>query len=609
VRLSTISLCAGIVLTNWLQSQQLMTTVNNNLMDAANHNAKIPYSVPIQENGSEILASEPLLAGDDTTDGVDDTLDVVSAATPSNSRIVALIPLSDHGAYNACNDNILHLSCLTTIILDDEAAVDRLPVVVPVANQLYTQFCDTVFSKEQEIQFQQTGALLEQVERAEANLCLQAGRTVGALVEATTTMDTILNHLPADYADHVAQMLLTDDNNNSNNYRIVHRSSILMTQTYWPFSTEHNKWRRSDENRGNFVWQFGATRMINPYTTQIFTWAEYNWMHWKDVNFSAVVLADANALDLDDEERSKEGIQRLKEMVKNSNLPTILLGIGIQKMFENSTSSVNSIDSFHDKLFDHQAEYLKEIEKHQTIPAMSVRGELTKKACENSGISHCVALGCPSLTISTEANLGAKLQANWQNLLERVERKERIKLGLVMPAHVPTGEHEAVVNQLLKIAHSQHHDTSIVIQDRFDDSLLKAVDEGSVERVTFDNIEEWLNFTAGLDLVLSPRIHGSMAGLASATPVAVIAMDYRIKELVDAMLMPKLSLQEFRQATNDAKDDGDILSHVLKSVDVDYAAFEDNRKKRLASYVEILKHAGLEMNPSLLDIVKKARVR
>jgi len=98
-----------------------------------------------------------------------------------------------------------------------------------------------------------------------------------------------------------------------------------------------------------------------------------------------------------------------------------------------------------------------------------------------------------------------------------------------------------------------------------------------------------------------------MASLASATPVVVISMDHRINELVDAMLIPNLSLQEFQKAEEDAQDSGNILSYVLKSVDVDYTAFENNRRKRLASYVEILKQAGLEMNPSLLDIVNKAK--
>jgi len=67
-----------------------------------------------------------------------------------------------------------------------------------------------------------------------------------------------------------------------------------------------------------------------------------------------------------------------------------------------------------------------------------------------------------------------------------------------------------------------------------------------------------------------------MASLASATPVVVISMDHRINELVDAMLIPNFSLQEFRKAEEDAQDSGNSLSYVLKSVDVDYTAFENN---------------------------------
>ena len=607
---SSVFLFLGLaVLTTWLQYQYLLSWKLLLLEDDSIMQLNNSLTVLEETNNDE--KHGPLLP----SSGRFHSETFASAPYSSHlGRRLVLVPLSEAGAYNACNDKILHLSCVKTIILT-RTITQRS--VVPVVNQLYPQFCKAVFEKQVEkLFYEEKGSRPQQIDRAEASLCLQTGRTVGALVETIVeekasdedgkvvtkvVNEHIVRHLLAKDAHFIAATLLGV--NKSSSYRIVDRASIVMTQTYLPFSRDHNEWRRKDGNRGNFIWQYGATRMINPYTTQIFRKDELEWLQKK--NFSALVLADANGLDLDDKKSvsSRVGMRGLYDLVVKVNAPTIFLGIGIQKSFEGSASSTPNTsttnDAFDYRLFDHQIKMLKEIEKHQTSPAIAVRGELTKRTCENSGITHCVALGCPSLAISTEPNLGAKLESNWKALLERVSRNERIKLGITIPKRIPTGEHQAVLEQLMRIA--QQHESSIVLQTRNDPQLLEAVNETSANnRVIFDNVEEWLNFTASCDLVLTPRIHSGMASLVSATPVVVISMDHRIDELVNAMLIPKLSLPEFQNAVSKS---GNILNNVLRSLRVDFALFEENRRKRLASYVKILNQVGLEMNPSLLNIV------
>ena len=69
-------------------------------------------------------------------------------------------------------------------------------------------------------------------------------------------------------------------------------------------------------------------------------------------------------------------------------------------------------------------------------------------ACENEGIMHCVSLGCPSLTIARDANLGRTLQERWQTTVAKLMCKEKIKVGLTLPALQPN-KHKELYEMLL----------------------------------------------------------------------------------------------------------------------------------------------------------------
>ena len=100
-----------------------------------------------------------------------------------------------------------------------------------------------------------------------------------------------------------------------------------------------------------------------------------------------------------------------------------------------------------------------------------------------------------------------------------------------------------------------------------------------------------------IDFVISPRIHGSMAAIGAGTPVAVIPIDARIKELVDAMRIPHVDKEQF------FKQKPYLKGFVKMTKYTDFDVFEANRVEKLATWKGVLAEANIEMDPKLLSIV------
>ena len=133
-----------------------------------------------------------------------------------------------------------------------------------------------------------------------------------------------------------------------------------------------------------------------------------------------------------------------------TTIPVIVLGLSVQYYFEETmshrknqttatatataTTTINSGDIHHhhyDSNPDHlqlepyQKELLHAATLHHpqqeqtstTTKIFGVWGDLTDRICQNSGIQHCISMGCPSSTISRDLHLGNTLQSKWDTLL------------------------------------------------------------------------------------------------------------------------------------------------------------------------------------------------
>ena len=220
-------------------------------------------------------------------------------------------------------------------------------------------------------------------------LCIQVGSTVGAVLLSSSSKsfrdEFILGSNAAENILHQLKTEMVKGDDDDIDFDVVNRKSIVMSGQYLPATPAEKARRSRDNNSGNFIWQFGATRMINPYTVKFEKQDTQN-------PVSALVLANANSLHLPMNagfELMKGVIDGLSNLVSKIDKPTILLGIGIQAKF----SDMKETKSF--KLHEHQVAFMDKIAKRSSGKSVSVRGEFTETACINSGVKNCISLGCP----------------------------------------------------------------------------------------------------------------------------------------------------------------------------------------------------------------------
>merc|ERR1712045_175790 len=110
----------------------------------------------------------------------------------------------------------------------------------------------------------------------------------------------------------------------------------------------------------------------------------------------------------------------------------MMIGAGVQADF---TSIPLDVFVKNDLLHDAHKEILSTLQRHTLgLYSVSVRGNITEAACTNGGFQICVALGGPSLTINRSLNLGLDLEAKWNSVLQKLKRKEKIRIGVTLPA-------------------------------------------------------------------------------------------------------------------------------------------------------------------------------
>lgn len=419
-------------------------------------------------------------------------------------------------------------------------------------------------------------------------LCIQIGIRVGALVLSNPkhiVADSFL--LGSNSTEHVLRQLQNTMSGATNDliFKVVERKSIATHGHYELTSPEVRAKRRKNDNSGNFIWHFGATRMINPYTTQFISSSSED-------PVSALVMQSANAFYMDTENEQdfnslKSYIGSLTSLVQKINKPTILLGIGVQMEFS-ATSNVTSV-----KLHEHQVSFLNEIDQRNTGKSVSVRGEVTHTASVNAGAKNTISLGCPSLTISRSLDLGQDLEIKWNNVMSLLEKgKHTLKIGVALPAmRIESEDYSQVLDMLLSVC--QSHDCYYISQMEYDEKQLLEYTRDKIKikqsnlRFFREGVESWFEFMHGLDFVLSTRIHGGMAGISNGIPTVIVPTDYRILELVNAMKLPHIPYDVVMNKKLTS------LDEIFAETEKDFAGFEINRRHHLKEYRRMLESAEI----------------
>ena len=428
-------------------------------------------------------------------------------------------------------------------------------------------------------------------------------------------------------------------------YRVVDLKYVVMDGNYLPSTIEANNARRKpDGNKGNFVWQYGAGTIVNPYTTKVREAVEAGYYYFlciflslfrlncvtlpslehsflltslcpqkfvdkKDWRTSAYIFASANLFLMNrDTPKNEEMMQNMAKIytdrVTKYDLPSIVFGIGVQVEFD----QVQNVSSLSLEGYDVYKKLIHEFSSRHDHRSIAVRGDVTELACRNSGYSKCISMGCPSLTISRNMNLGRTLQTKWNKVMTALqaggEEAKKLKIVLTVPAiqlNSPTKGHlyRRLTDMLLSLY--EQHDCYFIMQSDYDRPNLMHYTNHTLDPsrvLTFDDkVEEWFEFISGMDIVVSTRIHGGMAGISNQVPAVIIPTDFRILELVNAMKLPTLPMGNVETTKYDS------LMQLMEDIPVDYEGFETNRRRKIREYKRMLEGIGLEIEPNLAAII------
>ena len=338
-------------------------------------------------------------------------------------------------------------------------------------------------------------------------------------------------------------------------------------------------------NPGNNVWAFGSWNLLGPRSARRL-----------DFNRSRILAASPASCGIYSASGplwSGHGVKDfaaiLKVLKAAPDGPFVMLGTG---------AATSSCEFKPGQLPPSGLEALREIDRRIRTQGgfVTVRGDCSKRFLVGAGLMHGVeSLGCPSLFINPRPGLGASLQQKYNAVVQKLEAGAPIKIGIMLGYKRQTHFDPPMARFF-----TQHHTGSVhVMQWPYTErsQFVRAVyavsgDEtvraaARVASRVFYNVSQWKGEVGRLDLVVGPRIHGSMIAIAAGTPTVTIAFDPRIREFCSVMKLACVTeLDEDLAVT---------IKHVAQNFSG--ALFDANRRVIAGRLTQLFGSAGLDLNP------------
>ena len=344
----------------------------------------------------------------------------------------------------------------------------------------------------------------------------------------------------------------------------------------------------SGQNTGNLVISYAIEQVIGR-SVSVFPWNDP--LVEIDQKNSIGILALANQIG----EHADMG--ELASAFANLNVGMVGIGLGAQ-----AADTVSDIDVPQGTL-----DWIRLIQEHSPTgaPNIAVRGEYTKKILEKYKLDEkVVVLGCPSLFINSQKNLGARIENRFSS--------NRGKLRIAVAAGHPEWAHlariESSLTNIVKKTNGSYICQSpleMVSLGRGECSMMPSdkrdfirnytnpdmtddefIDWSDMHALSFFSASAWLEYIRRFDFVIGTRIHGVMLGIQAGIPSLCIAHDSRTEELCQTMMVPYVKAH--------------TVANGLKYEDIprlfifDGKQFDMNRAKLAKDYVNFLQSNGLD---------------
>ncbi|MBR9911227.1 MAG: polysaccharide pyruvyl transferase family protein [Gammaproteobacteria bacterium] len=244
-------------------------------------------------------------------------------------------------------------------------------------------------------------------------------------------------------------------------------------------------------------------------------------------------------------------------------------------------------------------------------PNIAVRGESTRQVFARYGLEKSVTvLGCPSLFLNPRKDLGKYIQS-------RINTEPK-KVAIAAGSPNPAGKYGVTEKKLVRLLEKyngkyivQHPINSIKLArgessqvpepfiEKYRDAIKPAMPLNRFTRwferrsKAFFDIDTWIDFLSGYDLLIGTRIHGCMMAIQAGKPALCLVHDSRTKEMCQTMKIPFLEIGKDNIDFLDREDFG-FLS------DYDWDEFDRNREKVRDEYVDFLRVNKCPISPYLL---------
>ena len=502
-----------------------------------------------------------------------------------------LVPIP---AFAACAGRVMHLMCSKTIVSSD---LGTLHWDMNMSNPL----CEELLVGQQ------------QLEQANVSLCVQHQGRVGAVCEVKFSAKATEFKKGVNEKDfqEVLDVFPTK-------VRMISRKTVQMPYLDWMedinpkvenFTNHTAAWNAAmavDTNLGNLVWRAGATNLLNPYTTSpIVPPGKLP---------DALLIPTANLLHIPTQSTDKlpgvvEALTlQFTHMAQQLDVPSVLIGIGMQAELPSNQSLEQAIDSF--QLHALSVDMLKTFASRAPPAGFTVRGNITAHLCRKTGIQACVPLGCPSFMINRERNLGAVLSSQWNKAIEK-SRTGSIRIAIHLPQVDRKGKfHEEVYKILIGLY--AKHDSIFVLQSNYDyKNLQKRLTRAKIKWnssriVFFSSVHRWTHRLKQVDFVIGCRIHGTMAGVSAGVASLLLPTDFRTLEMAEAMNLPRISGAELDGLEAKTFNLTGIIETAVSRLD--FNAFENTRRNAIRGYSDMLAGMDLEIHPELLQVLSERQL-
>lgn len=291
---------------------------------------------------------------------------------------------------------------------------------------------------------------------------------------------------------------------------------------------------------------------------------------------------------------------RLAELLRALNRPCLVVGLGVQAEVEAAPPALTA----------GTRDFLAELAR--LAPTVCVRGDYTRDFCAALGVSNLAALGCPSLLINPDRELGAAIEARIAALpesgpvavhaacikapLQGVERElarlVRLEPGSAYLVQRPLELMRAVHGEAMQGAEEQAYFARCAGFLGFPgpEALGRFLrTHGRVPVSLADWAHGLRRFIAGVNT----RIHGTMIGLMAGLPSLCVCHDTRTRELARQHCVPQLTpggLIEHRHS----------LAALFAAAGFSGRAFDEGRARMAEGYADAVRAVGLVPSRHLL---------